>query len=296
MNHTFSGLHHVTATCGSAQANADFATRVMGQRLVKRTVNFDAPRMYHLYYGDRLGSPGSLTTWFADPAAAPGHAGPGMASALAWQAAPETLATWANRLPGARRDERFGLPVVVAQDADGLTVELVATPGAPEVPERLHSVTLWVENPLPTSAFLTRVLGLTELGGEGHDFDERRRFAIGASGQYVDLLHAPANGAGRGGIGTIHHIAFRAESEDEQMEWADRLASAGVEPTAVRDRTYFRSIYFREPGGCLFEIATDGPGFTVDEPVGRLGEGLMLPLDHAGLRRDLEETLPPLVL
>ncbi|MFT4152127.1 MAG: VOC family protein [Paracoccaceae bacterium] len=294
MGHTFSGLHHVTATCGSAQTNHAFVTGTLGQKLVKRTVNFDAPRLYHLYYGDRIGTPGSVTTWFADPDAAPGQTGPGMASALAWETAPETLTLWADRLPQARREDRFGLPVLRAQDPDGLAVELVATPGAPEIPVRLHSVTLWVADPLPTARFLTGVLGLTETGGEGHGFDERRRFAIGDSGQYIDLLDAPANGAGRGGAGTIHHIAFRAESADEQMEWADRLASAGLEPTEVRDRSYFRSIYFREPGGCLFEIATDGPGFTVDEPVGRLGEGLMLPLHHASLRRELEESLPPL--
>lgn len=299
---TIPGIHHVTAISGPAQANVDFYTGPLQQRLVKKTVNFDDPGTYHLYYGDRTGTPGTILTFFPFADAGPGRAGPGMASAYAYavpagrfDALMEGFALQAIDFAGPA--ERFGTRVITLRDPDGAPVELVETdrPGT-ELLDGFHSVTLWLRDPAPTARLLTEVFGYEARGSEVLRGVERLRLAApgAAKGNVIDLIRSDAPGIGRQGAGTIHHVAFRARSNDEQLEWRERLASAGHRPTEVIDRQYFNAIYFREPGGVLFEIATDPPGFAVDEPVETLGEALKLPAQYEPMRERLTRTLPPL--
>ena len=289
------GIHHVTAICGSAQANVDFFTGVMGQRLVKKTVNFDAPDTYHLYYGDQMGRPGTILTFFPFANAAPGRAGPGMASAYAYALPKAEFDAMMDRLALAAADfdlmDRFGARVMVLRDPDGAPVEVVEDEGA-----GFHSVTLWERDPAPTTRLLTDVFGYVDAGSETVDGLERLRLKAPGSetGNVVDIIRSDRVVAARPGAGTIHHVAFRARNNLEQLGWIDRLATAGHHTTEVIDRQYFNAIYFREPGGVLFEIATDNPGFAVDEPVESMGKGLMLPAQHEGRRAQIERSLPPL--
>jgi glyoxalase family protein len=299
---TIPGLHHVTAISGPAQANVDFYTRVLGQRLVKRTVNFDAPETYHLYYGDRIGSPGTIVTFFPFTDAGPGRAGPGMASAHAYAVTAgrfdglmERLAEAAIAFAGPV--ERFGARVITLRDHDGAPVELVETarPGTEEL-DGLHSVTLWLRDPDPTARLLRDVFGYAEAGHETRGGTERLRLAApgNARAKVVDILRSDAPSIGRQGAGTIHHVAFRAPTPEDQRAWIDRLAAAGHRTTPVIDRQYFTAIYFREPGGVLFEIATDPPGFAIDEPVATLGQALKLPPRYEPIRDRIERVLPAL--
>jgi glyoxalase family protein len=283
------GLHHVTAISGAAQANVDFYTGVLKRRLVKKTVNFDAPDTYHLYYGDAAGSPGTILTFFPFADAGPGRAGPGMASAYAY-AVPEAV------LPAGEESERFGARVVTLRDPDGAPVELIAADVADA--HGFHSVTLMERDPDPTAKLLTGVFGYEPSGTERGPGWERLRFkAPGAErANLIDILRCDDAPRGIPGAGTIHHIAFRARSDDEQKGWQDRLASWGRPTTPVIDRQYFNAIYFREPGGVLFEIATDPPGFAVDEAPEALGQRLMLPPKYEGIRDRIEAVLPPLVV
>lgn len=289
------GIHHVTAICGSAQANVDFFTGVMGQRLVKKTVNFDAPDTYHLYYGDQMGRPGTILTFFPFANAAPGRAGPGMASAYAYALPKAEFDAMMDRLALAAVDfdlmDRFGARVMVLRDPDGAPVEVVEDEGA-----GFHSVTLWERDSVPTARLLTDVFGYVDAGSETVDGLERLRLKAPGSetGNVVDIIRSDRVVAARPGAGTIHHVAFRARNNLEQLGWIDRLATAGHHTTEVIDRQYFNAIYFREPGGILFEIATDNPGFAVDEPVESMGKGLMLPAQHEGRRVQIERSLPPL--
>ena len=314
---TIPGLHHVTAISGPPQENLDFYAGPLRQRLVKRTVNFDAPDTYHLYYGDRAGSPGTILTFFPFVDAGPGRAGPGMASAVAY-AVPD-LDAWMMHLAEQAVDfegptERMGERVVALRDPDGLRVELVegaAGPGdgaardrgpgrarheAVPADEGFHSVTLWLDDPQPTARLLSEVMGYDEAGEETEPEGRRLRLRApgGAPGRVVDLLRSDAPSIGRQGTGTIHHVAFRAETPEVQREWRERLREAGLDATPVIDRQYFRSIYFREPGGVLFEIATDPPGFAADEAPDELGQALKLPPRYEPLRERIERTLPPL--
>jgi glyoxalase family protein len=286
------GLHHVTAMAADAQANVDFYTRLLGCNLVKATVNFDAPSVWHFYYGDAAGSPGSVISHFplADPA--PGQAGTGAAAAVAYAVAPAALPGWMARLEqagvAAQREERLGEAVIGFADADGMRLELVGRVGARDVPERLAGVTLWLAETAATAAVLTGVLGLQETGRAG----DRTRFAA-PDGSTVDLLARPDSARARPGAGSIHHIAFRAADLDDLGRWRERVAKAGLGVTEVRDRQYFRSIYFREPGGVLVEIATDDPGFATDEAAGQLGRRLMLPAWLERHRPEIARRLPP---
>lgn len=296
---TIPGLHHITAIAGDAQANVDFFTGTLGQRLVKRTVNFDAPDVYHLYYGDRTGRPGSILTFFPFPDAAPGRPGPGMTRSYAYAvptAGFDALTTdlAARGLVKAGEGLRFGERFVALTDPDGAEVELIESAGAPDA-HAFHSVTLWVRDPGPTARVL-EVMGYRFVAEESGPGWQRQRFAApgGAEANLVDLWRQDASPAARPGAGTIHHVAFRARSDAEQAEWRERLSAAGQSVTPVRDRQYFNAIYFREPGGILFEIATDPPGFAVDEPVERLGSGLMLPPQYEASRARIERVLPPL--
>src|SRR4051812_3074625 len=306
MSRAISGLHHVTAISGPPQANVDFYAGTMRQRLVKRTVNFDAPDTYHLYYGDRTGSPGTILTFFPFADSAPGRAGPGMASAVAYRVPPGGLDAWMVRLAEDATDfegpsGRFGERMVALADPDGLRIELIEAAGpsgADRTPtdDGFHSVTLWLRNPEPTARLLTELFGYEHAGEEADASGRRRRLSApgGGRGSVVDLVRSDAPSIGRQGAGTIHHVAFRAESDEVQREWRERVAAFGLDVTPVIDRQYFNAIYFREPGGVLFEIATDPPGFATDEDEAELGTHLMLPQRYERRRADIERVLPPI--
>ncbi|MEX1018514.1 MAG: ring-cleaving dioxygenase [Litorilinea sp.] len=318
MTNPLGGIHHITAMCGDAQRNVNLYVRGLGQRLVKKTVNFDDPTTWHLYYGDTTGSPGTIMTFFPWPHAASGIRGRGEVASFTYCAPAAAQDFWAARLVdyGARLAEsetRFGETVMPFQDEDGLWCELVLvdelvdTAHAISVPSAsvpsasvpsaaalgaFHSATLWVEDAQPTWEFLEGVFGWTRLGAEG----PRTRMAVpGArAGGLIDVVHAPGAGRGRLGPGSIHHIAFRVADAEAQQGWRKRLLQAGVAVTPVRDRQYFQSIYFRVPGGVLFEIATDVPGFLTDETAAHQGENLALPPWLESQRADIAAKLPPL--
>ena len=299
------GIHHVTAVAGRPADNVAFHTDVLGLRLVKRTVNFDDTGTYHLYYGDETGSPGTVLTFFPFEVARRGRSGRGQATATAFLVPPGSLDYWAGRFETRDVDsddpvDRFAERVLAFRDPHGQPLELItgesdvepwADGGIPveHAVRGFFGVTLHSGNPAATGEVL-ELLGFDRAG----EADERVRYvAVGERATVVDVLtrHAPN---GRPGFGTVHHVAFRAAYDDEQAAWRERLTDAGQFVTPVRDRRYFRSIYFREPGGVLFEIATDGPGFTRDEPVTELGSSLKLPPWLEDDRAALEAALPPL--
>ncbi len=304
------GLHHVTAIAGDPQANVDFYVSVLGLRLVKRTVNFDDPTTYHLYYGDALGNPGTIVTFFPWPGAVRGRRGTGQTTATAFAIPGGSLDWWMERLAerGAEFgavEERFGERVLPVEDPDGLAVELIEQPDAGErgfwdggpVPKEhairgFHSVTLTEEGYERTAELVAEVMGFESVGHQGSRF----RYASGqdTAGATVDVVCAPDRPAGRVAVGTVHHIAFRCASDDDQVVWRSRVAAAGMNVTPVLDRQYFHSIYFREPGGVLFEIATDPPGFAIDETPETLGSELRLPPWLEGHRGHIEDRLPRL--
>lgn len=304
------GLHHITAIASDAQANIDFYVRVLGQRLIKTTVNFDDPGTYHVYYGDRRGTPGTIMTFFPWPAMHRGRRGAGETSAMAYALPQGSLGWWMDRLTaqGVAWDgpeKRYGESVIRFEDPDGLVIELVATesPSTIEpwedgpIPSMhalrgFHSVTLLLRDVEPTAQVLTHHMGYTLVAREGARY--RYRGASNDRGLYVDLLHAPDAGRGAFGAGSIHHIAFRTVDDEEQSSYLSALRSAGLQVTPVQDRQYFRSIYFREPGGVLFEVATDEPGFTSDESVEALGSSLKLPARYEAQRSQIEARLPPI--
>jgi glyoxalase family protein len=303
------GLHHVTAIASEPQRNVDFYTRVLGLRLVKQTVNFDAPDTYHLYYGDQQGRPSTLLTFFPWRGVPKGKQGTGLTTATGFSVPPESLGWWQQRLAGlgisvqGPRD-RDGEEVLTCLDPDGLVIELVASAGdarsgwdgVAQVPTEhavrgLYSVTMSEQLLDPTAQMLAGMLGM-QLGGEA---DSRARFGMaeGGAGAVVDVAaHAGPRGLQAGG--TVHHIAFRAPDGETQARWRQELLDAGVGVTEIIDRQYFTSIYFREPGGVLLEIATDQPGFTVDEPLLELGRSLKLPPWLEPDRDQIAASLPPL--
>jgi len=302
MTKTIPGLHHVTAISGPPQQNVDFYTKVLDQRLVKKTVNFDDPGTYHLYYGDAVGSPGTILTFFPFVNAGPGRAGEGMAAAYAYAVPKGKFDGWMERLALEAIDflgpkERFGDRVILLRDPDGAPVELVETDrDSGDSLDGFHSVTLWERDLAPTARLLTDIFGYEEQGYETQDGTERLRLKApgDARAAVIDLMRSDAPSIGRQGAGTIHHVAFRAEDDTVQAEWREKLASAGHGVTPVIDRQYFNAIYFREPGGVLFEIATDPPGFAVDEDPETLGKALKLPEKYEPLRARIEQVLPPL--
>ena len=306
------GLHHVTAITADAQRNIDFYTGVLGLRLVKLTVNFDDPGSYHLYYGDELGRPGTILTFFAWPGANPGRIGPPQLTATGYAVAPESLAYWQARLREnmitlAPIETRFGEPVLSFADPDGMPLELVGTTntagtpwlGAGVAPEHairgMHGVSLSEEGHEKTARLLTDVMGFAGEGSEGNRFRYR---ASGADGfaSIVDLLCVPGARQGSLGAGIVHHVAFRTPDGPAQTAWRARVADLGYNVSPIMDRNYFYSIYFREPGGVLFEIATDVPGFTADEAAADLGRGLKLPPQYEPHRKQIEQILPPVKL
>jgi len=305
-----SGIHHVTAIAGRADRNLEFFTRVLGLRLVKKTVNFDDPGTYHLYYGDEQGQPGTILTFFPWKHAAAGHLGVGETQETALRIPASAIGYWTHRLlkngvTHGAPEKRFGETVLPFTDADGMRFALVGVPGAEsengwsagDVPAEhairgFHGVTLLVNAAAPTAAILTDVLGFREVAGEGALARYRGDALLGA---HVDLREAGDFPRGRMGRGSVHHIAFRAPDDAAQAAMAEKLvADHRMHPTGQKDRNYFRSIYFREPNGILFEIATDQPGFAVDEPASELGRALKLPRFLEPRRAELEAMLPPL--
>ncbi|MEM9556345.1 MAG: ring-cleaving dioxygenase [Acidobacteriota bacterium] len=302
------GIHHVTAIAGDPRRNLDLYAGVLGLRLVKKTVNFDDPSTYHLYYGDAEGSPGSIMTFFPWPGARRGRHGVGQTAATAFAVPVDSIGWWRDRLQASGiasdESERFGGPLLTLRDADGLVLELVGsvTGDDPRPPwdrvvpsdhaiRGFDGVTLQEADEEPTAAAL-EVMGFRRLAEDGR----RVRFVTGdgGSGARVDVLVTPDAARGLGGAGTVHHVAFRAVDDADQLAWRSRLARAMLQPTDVKDRNYFHSIYYREPGGVLFELATDPPGFTVDEPLDALGETLRLPPWLEPARARIEAVLPPL--
>lgn len=303
------GLHHVTAIAADPQENVDFYTRVLGLRLVKQTVNFDDPGTYHLYYGDGEGSPASILTFFPWKGVPAGRTGAGLTTATAFSVPPESLGWWQQRLADLGVDadapvDRDGVEVLTLRDPHGLVLDLTASPGdhrsgwdgAAGIPAEhavrgLHSVTLTEAHMEPTQRLLTELLGMDA----ATDGVERSRFrmADGAPGALLDV-EGTTDGRGLQAGGTVHHIAFRAPDLETQKRWRAQLVEAGLRVTEILDRQYFTSIYFREPGGVLFEIATDAPGFAIDEPLLELGRSLKLPPWLEPSREEIERALPTL--
>lgn len=308
MKNHVAGLHHLTAIATDPQANIDFYAGLLGLRLVKQTVNFDDPSAYHLYYGDAAGTPGSIITFFYWPGAARGQLGAGQPTAITLSAPESSFAFWQERLTRhgvtVQRHLRFGEAVLAFADPDGLPVEIVAVEqderrgwtgaGVPAAHalRGMHTAELTVRDARPTEELLTGLMGYTLIRREGN----RARFeaAPGGSGRYVDVIGDPHGPRGTGGAGTIHHIAFRVATDAAELEMQERLSQAGYHVSEVRDRDYFRSIYYRERGGILFEIATDVPGFAVDVPAETLGTALKLPQQFQRARQEIEQRLPPL--
>jgi glyoxalase family protein len=304
------GIHHVTAIAGKPTQNLGFYTRTLGMRFVKKTVNFDDPTTYHLYYGNEAGQPGTILTFFPWEHAAPGRAGIGMAQETSFRVPVKSLGYWVNRfvekgVPHKAPEKRFGEPVLGFSDPDGLALALVgvepieeeATWANGDIPAEhairgFHGVTLLLAEAASTAEVLTNALGFKADGRE----DSLLRFrSPAAPGGIVDIREAGNFLAGRMGGGTVHHIAFRATSDAEQASMANKLLSDhGIRTTPQIDRQYFRSVYFNEPGGVLFEIATDQPGFAVDEPLASLGSELKLPAFLEPRRKYIESALPPL--
>jgi len=306
---TPTGLHHVTAIASDPQANVDFYAGLLGLRLVKKTVNFDDPSAYHLYYGDETGSPGSIMTFFYWPRhGAPGRVGAGQVTALVYSAAPSALAYWQERLSrhgvAVELRERFGETVLTFADPDGIPIEIVGVADDPRlgwtggvVPAEaalrgFHSTELTVRSAAATETLLTRGMGYRLVRREGG----RARFEAGpgGSGRLADVIQDASRPPGVQGTGTVHHVAWRVPDDASELAMQDRLQAAGHGVSDVRDRDYFRSIYYREPAGILFEIATDVPGFAIDEAVGALGTALKVPRQFERARPQIERLLPPL--
>lgn len=305
------GIHHVTAISGPAPRNLAFYAGTLGLRLVKKTVNFDDPGTYHLYYGDEGGQPGTILTFFPWEHAAPGRIGVGQTQETGLRVPESAIGWWAHRfvsrgVPHEIIQKRFGETVLPFTDPDGMKLALVGVPGivgeaawaTEDIPAEhairgFHGVSLLVEDGTRTGAILTDVFGFAETGREGTT--TRYRAEGTTHGGIVDIRSAGGFLKGREGAGSVHHIAFRAADDEAQAEMVRRLTEDhGQRVTEQRDRNYFRSVYFREPGGILFEIATDSPGFAVDEPVASLGSALKLPPGLEAQRARIEAVLPAL--
>ena len=307
---TPTGLHHITAIASNPQTNVDFYTNVLGLRLVKKTVNFDDPSAYHLYYGDETGTPGSIVTFFYWPGhEAKGRVGSGQNTAIVFSAPANSLTFWKTRLQShdvaSELRTRFGEEVLTFADPDGIPIELVAVAEdartgwlGSRVPAEhalrgLHTAELTVRVAAPTEKLITDTMGYRLVKREGH----RARFesaAGGGSGHYIDVIADVSAAPGAGGSGTIHHIAWSVPDDATELEMQKRLHIAGYSVSDVRDRNYFHSIYYREPGGILFEIATANPGFAIDEPVASLGTSLRIPVQFERARTQIERLLPPI--
>ena len=293
------GIHHVTAITADAPRNVDFYARVLGLRLAKQTVNQDDPTAYHLFYTGETGHYGSDLTFFEYPGARQGSAGTGMVHRIVYRIASiESLTFWQQRLRGEGIEAELHGTALSFEDPEGMGLKLVVSDvsdqplvaASAQVPDEhalqgFEAVRASGTDPAGSEALLSETLGFTELAK--HDWETRGEQRGGR------IVLGPATGPGVPGAGTVHHVAFASRDEDHEA-WRERVAAAGEQPTPVIDRFYFRSVYFREPGGILFELATEGPGFTADEPAEHLGERLSLPPDFEPLRDRLEKELRPL--
>lgn len=307
------GIHHITALAQDPQRNLDFYTKTLGLRLVKRTVNFDDPGSYHFYFGDDNGSPGTILTFFPWPFAKQGTHGAGAVSATAFLVPTNSLDFWqarfnATKVSTAPIHTRLGDRVLPFTDPDGMALELIESADSPSVRDEadnpsaiippahalrgFHSATLLLRNSKDARTILVDTLGFVPIATEG----DRTRFAAhstSAVGKYIDIVEDRSAPWGRLGAGIVHHIAVRTPDDETQATVSASLTSQGFRPTPVQDRSYFRSVYLREKGGILFEVATDVPGFATDEPLAELGTALKLPPWLEVRRPEIEATLPP---
>lgn len=310
MENKILGLHHITAIAGNAKQNLEFYTKVLGQRLVKKTVNFDDPGTYHFYFGDETGTPGSILTFFPWEGIGKGRTGTGMATGIGYSVPKDSLEFWAERFKqfNVKQEEiaeRFGEKFLHFQDPDGLEIDFVVSNkedkrkpfetddvNSAVATKGFHSITLTLKNVAPTAKILTDILGYTLLKQEGNFY----RFVTDAieNASIVDILETPNAGPGVNAAGTNHHVAFRVKNDTILMDYREKVMSKGISITPKIDRDYFYSLYFREPGGVLFELATDNPGFSRDEEVSELGTHLKLPAQYENARKEIEQVLPKL--
>jgi glyoxalase family protein len=310
MEERISGIHHITAIAESAKRNLDFYSKVLGLRLVKKTVNFDDPGTYHFYFGDATGTPGSILTFFPWEGIVPGRRGAGMATEIGYSVPEHSFDFWMRRFDQYniiynKPSEKFGEPYLTFLDPDGLKLELIV-PSTKD--ERIPYETDEVKASSATRGFhnITLTLGsikgtaevLTDIFGYGLETTQVNRFRFRTDAiqhaAVVDLVEVPGEKKGHVAGGTVHHVAFRVKDEDTLMTFREKVLEKGLDITGKIDRNYFYSLYFREPGGVLFEIATDNPGFTVDETVAELGTHLKLPSRYESRREEILRTLPEL--
>lgn len=310
MTNRILGIHHITAIAGEAQRNYDFYSKVLGLRLVKKTVNFDDPGTYHFYYGNETGTPGTILTFFPWTHVKRGMTGTGMATEIGYSVPADSLDFWARRFDErkVKHDlplERFGEILLPFRDPDGLNISLIVPAKedarkpwetseikADAATKGFHSITLTLRNATPTAEILTGIFGYKLLKQEGNYY----RFVTDAidNAAIVDIIEAPNEKPGIGAGGTNHHVAFRVKNEEILMAFREKIAARGLNITPKIDRNYFFSLYFREPGGVLFELATDNPGFDADENVNELGTHLKLPVQYEPQREKIEKILPVL--
>ena len=306
------GLHHVTCIAGDAQENLDFYVSLLGMRLVKRSVNQDDPGTYHLFYADRVGNPGTDFTFFPWPNMEPGRPGIGLTIETSFAVPSGSLSYWQERLGQYGVDygssqQRFGETTLAFQDPHGLQIALVETDDERQfvpwenspVPSEcqlrgMHAVRLWERQLGPTETVLTELMGFNHIGTE----DGWQRYGVegGVSGTLIEARELPDERRGQWGTGSVHHVAWRVKDSDEQMALRERLIRGGLRPTPQIDRFWFKSVYYKEPGGVLFELATDGPGFDRDEDMEHLGEQLILPPWLEPNRGEIEAALPSLAM
>ncbi|WP_286896615.1 MULTISPECIES: ring-cleaving dioxygenase [Sphingobacterium] len=305
MENKILGLHHITAIADNAKRNLDFYTKVLGVRLVKKTVNFDDPSTYHFYFGNEQGEPGTILTFFPWEGIGKGTPGAGMATHIGYAVPQGSLDFWKNRLAehqiSLQENEIFGEKLISFNDPDGLQLQFIETNdprkawtttdiNADDALKGFHNVTLSLKEADPTIRVLTDILGYSF-----HQQDENRyRLTTDSieTANIVDIIADKNLPYGKNAAGTNHHIAFRVKDDNVLMEYREKVLSAGLNITEKINRDYFFSLYFREPGGVLFEIATDNPGFTVDEPLSTLGAALKLPKQYESYRSQIEQTLP----
>ncbi|QED37355.1 ring-cleaving dioxygenase [Antarcticibacterium arcticum] len=310
MKNLILGLHHITAIAGDAQRNYDFYTKTLGLRMVKKTVNFDDPHTYHFYFGDEVGSPGSILTFFPWANVRQGKDGAGMATEIGYSVPQGSLEFWKDRFEERnvrhfQITEQFGERKLPFQDPDGLKLSLIETQHNDErkaynhfevqqnvAIKGFHSVALSLNNNAATAAILTDVFGYKKLDTQGNITRYKTESVENAA--IVDLQELPDLPRGINAAGTNHHVAFRVKNEEDLMAMREKVLQAGLQITEKIDRNYFYSLYFREPGGVLFEIATDNPGFAIDETVDELGGSLVLPSRYEGAREQIEKALPEL--
>jgi len=310
MEKAINGIHHITVMASDPQANYDFYTQTLGMRFIKKTVNFDAPDVYHLYYADEVGTPGTVLTFFPYPNSRRGKRGTGEINTISFSVPFGSLNFWVNRfaelaIPFDGPKSKFDYEYISLLDPGGMKIEIVADKNADsimgwyngEIPAE-HSIrkffgsTFYLSDSKSTEELLTGIMGAEFISAEG----KIKRYSLGKADSlcFVDIIEDAKAPRAIGGAGSVHHIAWRTANDEEQLNWRKRILEHGFYPTEVVDRNYFHSIYFREPGGLLFEIATDQPGFMVDESFENLGTELKLPEWHEPKRKLIEQILIPL--